>query len=385
MQRDAPQVVVAQTVDEIEDLRSAWRAAEVGDIDSDIDYFLIVAQHADWVVQPYVVCIRRAGRPDLFGIARLENFPLRLAIGYRTLARPRLKAIVVTFGGIVGAETAEDYDLILTELRKPLRSGLADALVMRRLDRAGFGFRSASRLAGPFQVRGGAVSRRWLAELPDSLEAFLALRSTKTRQTIRRQDRHLEREHGDDLRLRRFVSAQDSADLFLHMEAVAATSYQRSLGAGYQGGAVDRALIEFGLIKGWLRAWVLYFGQKPVAFWTGTTCAGTFAIGTPGFDPAFGKDSVGRYTMHRMLEDICTDESVLRLDLGQGDAEYKAAFGPSQVEESDIIMIAKRPRALALGMLASALWIVNGWGRRFVKNSTRGQTFKRAWRRRLAQ
>lgn len=379
-----PDVVVATSVDQVEELRDAWQSACASNIDSDIDYFLTVVRNAPWVIKPYVVCIRRPGKPDLFGIARLEEFPLRLSVGYRTLARPRLRGIVLTFGGIVGATGIEDEQLVLDELGRPLRTGEAEALVLRRLEYNGSQYRAAKGGRGPLlRLHGQQVVHRWTAKKPKTLEAFLRTRSAKTRQTIRRQDRRLEHDYGDGLRLVRFEHAGQADELACDLEIVAAKSYQRGLGAGYRSDAVSRALIELGLSRGWLRVWMLYLQGRPVAFWTGTTYAGTFLLGTPGFDPDYRKESVGRYTMFQMLEDVFSDERVTRLDLGQGDAEYKQAFEPARTDETDVIMLAKRPRAVTLGMLSSAMSIVNGWGRRVVRDTTKGRQFEQAWRRRL--
>jgi hypothetical protein len=330
------------------------------------------------------VCIRRPGKPDLFGSARLEDFPLRFSLAHRTLARPKLRGVVLSFGGIVGAAGAEDEQLVLNELERPLRTGEAEALVLRRLDYNGSQYRAAKGRRGPLlRLHGQLVAHRWTAEKPESLDVFLSKRSAKTRQTMRRQDRRLERDYGDGLRLVRFERADQSDELARDLETVAARTYQRGLGAGHRGDAVDRALIELGLSRGWLRVWLLYLNGKPAAFWTGTTYAGTFLIGTPGFDPDHEKESVGRYTMFRMLEDVFSDERISRLDLGQGDAEYKQAFEPSRTDETDVILLARRPRAVALGMLSSAVSIVNGWGRRVVRDTAKGRKFEHAWRRRL--
>jgi hypothetical protein len=381
---DMPDVVVATDVDQVEALRDAWQSAGVENIDSDIDHFLAVVRNSPSVIRPHVVWIRRPAKPDLFGIARLEQFSLRVAIGYRTLARPQLRGIVVTSGGIVGAAGAEDEQLILGELGRPLRTGEADALVLSHLDRAGTLHQVARDRGGLLlRVHGQLVSHRWIAKKPETLEAFLSNRSAKTRQTVQRQNRKLERAYGDGLRLVRFDRADQAGDLARDLETVAARSWQRGVGRGYHSDAAGRALSELALSRGWLRAWLLYLNGRPVAFWSGTTYAGTFATGTPGFDPDYTKDSVGRYTMFRMLEDVFSDERVSRLDLGQGDAEYKQAFGPERIDETDVIVLAKRPRAVALGLLSSGVSIVNRWGRRLVRDSAWGRRLEQAWRRRL--
>jgi hypothetical protein len=379
------QVVVARTVEEVESLREIWETAGVSDIDSDIDYFLTVVSHVPGVVRPHVVLIKRPGRPALMAVARLERLGVPLSVGYRTVMRPQLRAIVVTFGGLIGTTGADDERVLIGELRHPLDTGEADMLLLRKVDVAG-SLRSVVVEGAGWLRRSHAQSatRRWVAPVPESLDTFLNGRSAKTRQTLRRQDRKLERAYGDGLRLRRFESPDEMTELCRDMEAVASRTYQRGLGAAYSGSPLDRGLIELGLRRHWFRTWMLYLRDRPVAFWSGTTYAGTFATGTPGFDPGYTKDSVGRYTMFRMVEDLCADDDVRRLDFGHGDAEYKAAFGSVERIESDVFVVRRGLRPAAVNLAAAILALVNGWGRRLTKETDWGRRLKRTWRGRMA-
>jgi CelD/BcsL family acetyltransferase involved in cellulose biosynthesis len=379
-------VVVARTVAEVEGLRSAWEAAGVADIDSDLDYFLTVVRNAANVVRPHVVLLRRDGLPDLMAIARVEQLQVPIALGYRTLARPTLRAVVLAFGGIVGARGPADERLLVAELQRPLVDGEADMLLLRKIDVNGT-LRQVA-LAGASLLRRSHAqqeTRRWVAELPESLDAFLRGRSAKTRQTYKRQDRRLEREYGDGLRLRRFEVPGEMEELCRDLEEVASKTYQRGLGAAYSGTPLELALIQAGLSSGSFRAWMLYLNDCPVAFWSGTTFAGTFATGTPGFDPEYARDSVGRYTMFRMLEDLCADDRVTRLDFGHGEAEYKAAFGSAERVESDVFLVRRGLRPLAVNLAATALGLVNSWGRNLAHETAWGRRLKRSWRSRVTE
>jgi hypothetical protein len=96
-------VSIAGTFEEVEAMRDAWQRLLVGNIDSEIDYYLAVARNAEQVVAPCVVHIRREGRQDLMVIARLENLPVRLQFAYWAFSKVKLRAIVVTFDGVLGA------------------------------------------------------------------------------------------------------------------------------------------------------------------------------------------------------------------------------------------------------------------------------------------
>jgi GT2 family glycosyltransferase len=376
---------VARTLDDVEGLRSAWDAADVDDIDSHIDYFLTVLRHASNVIRPHVVLLRRPGMADLMAIARIERLQMPLSLGYRTLAKPTLRAVVLTFGGLVGVRGPEDERLLVDELRRPLSTGEADLLILRKVDVTGTLPQIVVDGVGWLRrSHAQPETSRWVAQVPDSLDAFLSVRSTKTRQTLRRQDRRLERTYGEGLTLRRFEHPDEIVELFRDLEEVASKTYQRGLGAAYSGSPLDMALIESGLRGGWFRIWMLYVHGHPVAFWSGTTYAGTFATGTPGFDPEYTRDSVGRYTMLRMVEDLCADDRVTRLDFGHGDAEYKAAFATALRTESDVFIVRRGLRPVAVNLVATALFGVNSRARQVAQKTDWGRRLKREWRRRIA-
>jgi CelD/BcsL family acetyltransferase involved in cellulose biosynthesis len=291
----------------------------------------------------------------------------------------------VTFGGLIGVTGPDDERLLVGELRRPLQTGEADMLVVRKIDVTGT-LRDVVVDGAGWLRRSHAqpATRRWVASVPESFDLLLRGRSAKTRQTLRRQDRNLVRKYGDALRLRRFEHPDEMAEMCRDMEAVASRTYQRGLGAAYSGGPLDLGLIELGLRRRWFRTWMLYISDRPVAFWSGTTYAGTFTTWTPGFDPDYTKDSVGRYTMLRMMEDLCAADDVTRLDFGPGDAEYKAAFGAAERIESDVFLLRRAPRPLAVNLAATTLSVVNGWGRHLAQETVWGHRLKRAWRGRMA-
>ena len=378
-------VVVARSVEEVESLREAWQQSGVSDIDSDLDYFLTVVQNATHVLRPHVVHVPREGSADLLAVARIERIELPLSVGYRKLGALEARAVVVAFGGLAGAESAEDHRILLDCLQEPIRQGEADLLVLRDVDVDGTTAALAADSA-PWWRRshGQTVSTRWLAPVPDSLDEFLGNRSAKTRQTLRRQDRRLVKSYGDRLRLRRYTALEDLEAVCSDMQTVAARTYQHGLGAAFSASPLELALMRVGLAQGWYRVWMLYVDDEPVAFWSGTTFGKTFATGTPGFDPAFTRDSVGRYTMFRMVEDLCLDARVSMLDFGHGEAEYKAAYGEPARQETTVMIAARRWQPIVHLAVVSGVSLLNTTGRKLVARSELARRAKRSWRQHLA-
>jgi CelD/BcsL family acetyltransferase involved in cellulose biosynthesis len=182
--------------------------------------------------------------------------------------------------------------------------------------------------------------------VPGTLDEFVASRSKKTRDNLKRYAKKLLRDHGDELSLRVFSKPEEIDELFAAVEEVAAKTYQRGLGVAIADGAEHRRLIGVGLERGWFRAYVLSLAGRPVAFWPGTAFRGTFSVGTPGYDPAFAEYRVGMYVLLRVIEDLCADEGIDVLDFGPGEAAYKRQLGNESWEEEDVLVFARTLRGI---------------------------------------
>jgi CelD/BcsL family acetyltransferase involved in cellulose biosynthesis len=194
----------------------------------------------------------------------------------------------------------------------------------------------------------------WSSELTGTLDDFLANRSRRRRETVRRYSRRLERAYGDDVRVE-IVRDESGLDrLFAESKLIHRETYQHILGVGFSDENVQRRLAELQTQRGWFRGYMLYLRDRPVAFWHGCAYRGVFGIGATGFDPAFADDRPGTYLLMRAVHDLCADPDVRTLDFGFGDADYKRHFGDTRIEEEDVVVYARRPRTIALNALHTA-------------------------------
>lgn len=376
------EVVVARTIEAVEALRPVWASLNVPNIDADIDYFLTVVKELPSAVRPHVIHIRADDR-DMLMVARIEDMHLPLKLGYSTLAQVRLRGLILSFDGILGARGRADEALAFAKLRDALACGDADLLIARNLDLAG------DRLAAAISVNhwllrghGQVPSHRWVIDVSESLEAFLARRTASTRKKLRREERELFKHFEGDVELRCFRDPDDLDEACRDMTAVAAVTYQHKLGAAFSGVALDRALLQLGLKMGWSRVWMLYCAGRPVAFWPGTAYAQVFAVGTPGFDPVYSDYAVGRFSMIRMIGDLSRDSSVKMMDFGQGEAEYKSRFGQALRLERDMMVAAPRPWPVVVLWIHSLFTLANEGARQMAHSFKWIGHLKTAWRRR---
>jgi GNAT acetyltransferase-like protein len=285
---------------------------------------------------------------------------------------------------LIGAETDADRRLALEELRRPLREREADVVVLPQLDVDGPLWELAAGTGAVLTryARGPREAHRSVG-IPDSMDDFMAARSKNTRKLTKYRDKRLPRDH-PDARVRLFQDESELGELCEAMERVASTTYQRRLGAGFSGSALELALMRLGMRRRWFRAWVLYFGDRPVAFWQGYAYRGVYAIGCPGFDPEYARDRVGIYLVVKMIEELCESDDIHTLDWGRGDADYKRSFGDHCAEEGEILFYAPTARGIGLRLLRGATVAAVRLAKRVLAASGRVKDVKRAWRARLA-
>jgi CelD/BcsL family acetyltransferase involved in cellulose biosynthesis len=372
--------VVARSLEQAEAVRPVWETIPFERVDADVDFFSTVVRARPEVVRPHVI-VRDDGAGGVV-VARVEDIALTVSFGYRSIARPRVRALTVVPGGVAGVASQRVAQQLTDDLRAVLAEGEADVLVVP-------GVRTESALftaleSAPFACRGHAVERtthRRLS-LPPTFDELLASRSRSTRESVKRYTKRLLREHEDDLVLEVFRTPAEAERLFRDLETVAATTYQRGLGVAFADNEEHRSLALLGLDRGWFRAYVLSLAGRPIAFWTGYAYNGVFSIGTPGYDPAFAEHRVGQYVQMRMLEDLCDDPEVDSVDYGFGDAEYKRRFSDESWEEADLVLFAPRLRPVLLNALRSG-----GTGAALLAKRVLGQEraaeVKKRWRGRL--
>lgn len=370
------QITVARTWDDAEAMRPWFERLQPGNLDSDLDFFLTVARLSPSVLRPHIILFERPDSGPMLAVARIEHHSSRLPFRDARVMR-------LAFGGIVGAETSEDYRAIVHGLSRAMADHEADAIVFPEIE-VESPLHEAVRSAAPWWRTDHMPTRsvHWRASVPDSLEEFLAARSSSTRYHVRRYNKRLVRDHGENLVVREFRERADLDRLHADLESVAARTYQRGLGVGYTGDALQRALMELAASRRWLRGWVLYVSGIPVAFWFGYCYRGTFGVVATAFDPARGESRVGQYLQMEMMSSLCCDPDVHSLDYGLGEAEYKRRFGDHATAEVELRLYAPSMRAAWMNAQRTFRAAVRVRVRSWVAGSDLGARAKKAWRQR---
>jgi CelD/BcsL family acetyltransferase involved in cellulose biosynthesis len=343
-----PEVVVARSAQEFEGFRPAWEALPVDHPHADPDFVLAVVAARDEALRPHALLLQDAGAPVGLVVMRLEEIRLPANFGYRTLYNPRVRALTLVPGGAVVADDVA-ADAAARALLGSLEAGEADVAIFPSLRHDSPLFDAMTRSVSTLRHgRFAEVRTHRRLRLPESYEAFLAARSKKVRSGVRYDAKRLEERLGDRLRIVRLDSPDDLDAIFRDVVRIADLTYQRGLGASFADTPERRRLTKLMLENGWFRAWVLYDGETPIAFWQGSVYRGVYHSGSTGYDPAYARDRVGIWLLMRVIEELCAEPGVDVFDFGFGDADYKRHFSDESWEESDLTVFAPRLRALAV-------------------------------------
>jgi Acetyltransferase (GNAT) domain len=376
--------VVVRTLDGLDELRGAWEALAPKHVVADPDFFAATVAADPKIVRPHVVLLERDGVPEAMAVARLEQQELTHRLGYRTIYQPRVRALTVVPGGLLGELDEERFLLLLDELRRALEDDEAELLIFSYLPLDSLAFRLASTkpsfLERQHVVRSGI---RWELELSGSLDEFLQSKSSKHRQTLKRKKNKLERDFAGRLEVRLYERPEEIDEFFAAAAAVAAKTYQHALGVAFGDTPAHRERTRVAMERGWFRAWVLYLDGEPAAFWHGERYAGTFRTGNPGFDPKYDPYGIGTYLMLRMVDDLCSDPDVHAVDHGLGDATYKRRYGTRSWTEGNVVVFPRTFRGAWLNASLTVIARVVALARWLVQRGGILGGAKSRWRRRL--
>jgi CelD/BcsL family acetyltransferase involved in cellulose biosynthesis len=379
------QVRVARTADEVLALRPAWTSLQNDRVTADLDYYLCVTETEPGVIRPHVLVAERDGQAEAMLLARLRTIDLPCRLGYQTVYAPKLRALSAALGGTLGEITAEHASAFVDELLAALRRSEADVAMLRHLALDSTLYRTAVERPPSFLRQKAALPNRyWETTLPDSFDEFSRSLSKKTRDGFRRYANRFVREYGDRIEIREFRQPAQIDQLFRDVEAVAAKSWQRGLGVGFADDARTRARTRLALDRSWLRAWVLYVDERPIAFWMGDVYRGRFRSLIPGYDPEFAAHRVGNFVLMHMIEQLCADEDVRVLDFGFGDVEYKERLADRNWSAADALIFAPTLKGIRVSLLRRAIGGVNTAGLRLARSLGILGRLKRGWRRRFA-
>jgi Acetyltransferase (GNAT) domain len=381
-------VRVARTLAEVEALRQQW-VAWPSHRDSDIDFYLMIVQSYPEVLRPHVMALYRGGELAAIMVGRLERKRIPFNLGYLRPFRPWARCLTFVYGAIHGEDSSENMQVFLQELMKSLKRREADLALLEFVPLEMPLYRLALDVPG-------VLSRDTLPPaqghdvmiVPPNIDEVYRRMSGTRREGIRRGMRKFAAHAEGKAKIVCYRSEAELSRLFLDAEQIAGKTYQRGLGAGFANTPEVRRRLELAVRKGWLRAYVLYVGDRPYSFWIGMLYHKAFVSEYLGYDPEFRKLSPGMFLIMRVIEGFCqraNGDTVAELDFGLGHAEYKGALCSKSWQEAPVYIFSPTLKGMSLKAMRAATRLADACARKALASTSSLSRLKRAWRDRLAQ
>ncbi len=174
---------------------------------------------------------------------------------------------------------------------------------------------------------------RWI-ELADRFDGYLAQMKGKTRNTLRRQIRDLEKQ-GGQLRFTR-IEEQGQVEAFLaSVGKVRVRTWQNRVA----GPRMSPSESEIGALydlagQGMLRSYLLEADAKPCAFVIGYQYGGVYQFAETGFDEQMADLSPGTVSLYYLIEDLHRINRPTALNFGVGDGPHKRRFANRESKDA---------------------------------------------------
>ncbi len=380
------EVRVARTVPEVEELREAWMGWP-GHRDSDIDFYLMILKAYPEILRPHVIALYRDGKPDAILVGRLDKRRLPLNVGYFHGLRPRARCLTFVYDPLHGNASRENTEILLQAVMSCLKRDEADVAALEFVPLDSDLYHIALKAPGVLSRDTlPAPQAHEILTVPDSIDEVYRRMSGTRREGIRRGIRKFLARADGKARIQCYRYESELDLLFSDAEEIAKKTYQRGLGAGFTPTPDVRERLGLAARKGWLRAYLLYVEDHPVAFWIGMVYNESFASEYLGYDPKFRQFSPGMFLIMRVIEGFCSrmgNDVVKELDFGLGDAEYKAALCSKKWLEAKVYIFSSTTKGLALKSMRATTAAVDKLARKLLVSTNLFPRLKRVWRDRL--
>src|SRR5579885_482007 len=163
----------------------------------------------------------------------------------------------------------------------------------------------AQKARGFHIVPQGPIYQRRFIRRTAGYDAYIAGLGPKTRENLRRQQRRLQAACGGGVTLRRYTSPADLEPFLEAATAVSRLTYQwRIYGSGLSNRAVIETRLQIAARNGWFCSYVLFNGDRPLAFMMGLRHGISYRSQEIVYDPEWRHYSVGNVLHCLVVKDL---------------------------------------------------------------------------------
>lgn len=380
-----PHVRIFRNLEEIESLRPVWTQWQQHP-NCEIDFYSGVVSSTRSIVRPHVLVLYRGDQAVSMLVGRLDSSSVDLAIGYKKIVGIPARILTFLHGGLVGEKSEVNAEVMLRSITDSLANDEADVAYFNHLRTDEMLYGEIQRWPMGRRSRVAPRNHRGMT-LATSGEGFVKTLTSKERNNQKRRTKRMQEDFGDNTKIVCYRVAEDFERVVRDVDAIATKTYQRRLGVAFQDSLEIRKRLQMEMERGWLRAYLLYLGDRPSAFWLGTAFSGTFYSGFTGYDPADSKYGPGMFLLLKAVEQLCEENPTFTLkkaDFGLGDAEWKLIIGDQEWQEAPIFLFAPTSRGRVLSCARFGTEVLESAAKKVLERTHLIARVKKSWRNRLS-
>jgi CelD/BcsL family acetyltransferase involved in cellulose biosynthesis len=178
---------------------------------------------------------------------------------------------------------------------------------------------------------------RYYVDLRQSFDDYTGQFSPKTRSTIKRKIKKYAEHCQNAISWKVYRTEEEMQDFFLLAREVSAKTYQEKLlNAGLPDSEDFRRSMESLAREGRIRSFILFDGQRPVAYLHCPIHDGVLIYQYLGYDPKYLKMSVGTILQWLALEHLFKEGCFRLFDFTEGQSEHKRMFATHNVRCANV-------------------------------------------------
>lgn len=380
------EIIVIKNNEGIEGIRTVWVQMQQSEphpvINADVDRYLSVNQtYGNSRVQPYIILIRKDGRPAAMLIGRIKEMPIRLRLGYKTVISPKLKCLSVVYGGIIGRPANDACTLLIEKLMEILRRREVEAVCFSHLRTDSCIFQLSRKLPGVLsRDHLSEIKSHWRFMIPENMEHFWKTCSKNRRKHLKSYIRKIEQQYPSRVKIVTYTREDELDKAIKAAVQISSKTYQSGLNCGFVDDAETRTLLTIAARKNWLRFDILYIDDKACAFRRALRYERTCFGEQIGYSPEWRGYNIGTILFLRVLESLCEDPTIDYFDFGFGGGEHKRWGNNQPWYEASVYIFAPRPYPIFVNMLRTSTIGLNTSLKYLMSKTGWTGWIKRRWR-----
>jgi hypothetical protein len=319
---------------------------------TDYNYYANIVVKEKGILKPCIIAVFENEKLIALIIATIRESYFKLKLGYKSLLSLKTRYLEIMYNGMIGDESPATCRYTINFLKKILAKEKIDYIFFKQIEINSNLYKAAKKYGGIFSLSRFEVRNPHLfIDIPDSYEKFLENQTSKRRHEIRRYAKRIENDFKDKIQVKLLEQPEEIDIIIKDTTEIASKTYQDKIGAAVVNDKETRERFLYELRNGRLKVFIMYLEGKPVAHWIVFLYRGTILGGTTGYLQEYNRYRPGLYLFLKMINYLCQNGNVNKLDFGFGDAQYKREFASSINIESNIFIYSVIPRGFIFNFI----------------------------------